>query len=93
MSVIEIASAVSLIIAAATVCFTKVIAQLENNKISFCSCLGGECRRDTEAVVDIVPTEDVQKTLEHVTEQPDKKPKRFIQKNNLWVKTQNELSK
>ena len=85
MSIIEIASAVALIIGSLTVFCTKVIHQLEHNRISFCSCLGSECRRDTNAEVGIVPTEDLEKRLEATTPEP-----KFIQKNNLWIKAKNE---
>ena len=87
MSVIEIASAVALVIGSLTVFCTKVIHQLENNRISFCSCMGSQCRRDTDAVlnVDIVPTEDIEKRLEATTPEP-----KFIQKNNVWIKAKNE---
>ena len=88
MSIIEIASAVALIIGSLTVFCTRVIHQLEHNRISFCSCLGTECRRDMNAEVGIVPTEDIEKSLEQNIPET-KKPKQFIQKNNVWVKSKN----
>ena len=95
MGIIETASAIALILGSVTLCLTKVIGQLENNRISFCSCLGTECRRDTEAVVEELDMEELEQRLEQVTQtEPETKPpKHNFLKDSVWRKTDTEPEK
>ena len=91
---LELATSISLILAAVTVCAVKLIAQIEQNRFSFCKCLGSECTRDTSVQAAVVPTQDIEKRLS-VTQNPEL-PKsypiggRFQKKKNVWISKKDE---
>ena len=91
---LELATSISLILAAVTVCAVKLIAQIEQNRFSFCKCLGSECTRDMTVQAAVVQTGEIEKRLQ--TTQSPELPKinpiggRFQKKNNVWISKKDE---
>ena len=82
---LELATSISLILAAVTVCAVKLIAQIEQNRFSFCKCLDSECTRDMSTPAVVVPTQDIEKRLENLTQDVNPKNNHNFLKNNGWI--------
>ena len=54
MGLLELATAISVIVGAITYCCVKIIGQIESNKFTMCKCWGTECVRDVDEPTQIV---------------------------------------